>query len=183
MTDLINVDLKLKEDLTSIYEEIMWLAHRPNVTGGRARAWYTHIMAESVKKRIRRFTSFVSVNAINDTAGDLRLEHFKRIQTTLTGLVDRHKQSQITDPEEFVRTVLDFEQVHIVTSAENYAAMKAKGDYALAGIELIHWHEIDQQRRQALWAKMLKGRVANASCFVAQPDARTPVNDSPPSSS
>lgn len=168
MTSELVVDPKLREDLVSIYEEIMWLAQRPNVTGGRARAWYTHIMAESVKKRIRRFTGFVSVNAIEDTSGELRLEHFKRIQTTLTGLVDRHKQSQCTDPEEFVRTVLDFEQVHIVTSAENYAAMKAKGDYALAGIQLVQWDEISPQRRQALWEKMLRGRVANASFFAVQ---------------
>ncbi len=37
----------------------MWLSVRPNVTPGRARAWYTHIMAESVKRKLRRFTGMV----------------------------------------------------------------------------------------------------------------------------
>jgi hypothetical protein len=54
------IEPELESSLRSIYEEIMWLARRPNVTPGRARAWYTHIMAESVKRRVRRFTGQVS---------------------------------------------------------------------------------------------------------------------------
>jgi hypothetical protein len=50
----------LHSALTSIYEEVMWLAERPNVTASQARGWYTHIMAESVKRRLRKFTGSVS---------------------------------------------------------------------------------------------------------------------------
>jgi hypothetical protein len=159
------VDSKLTADLISIYEEIMWLSMRPNVTGGRARAWYTHIMAESTKKRIRRFSGQVSRVASSEIETDLRLEHFKRIQTTLTGLVERHRSRGIRDPEEFVSTVLDYEQVHIVTFEENYAAMRAKGDYEEAGIELVPWVEVPKNRQQELWQKMLRGKVANAAEF------------------
>lgn len=162
---MLEVDPRLKADLVSIYEEIMWLSARPNVTGGRARAWYTHIMAESVKKRIRRFSGQVSASAVSEMGDDLRLEHFKRIQTTLTGLVERHRSEEIHDPAEFVSTVLEYEQVHIVTRDENYAAMRAKGDYAQAGIKLVPWEKIHKDRRQELWQKMLRGKVANAAQF------------------
>jgi hypothetical protein len=52
-------DPTLLAALVSIYEEIMWLATRPNVTASRARAWYTHVMAESVKLRVRHFSGLV----------------------------------------------------------------------------------------------------------------------------
>ena len=56
------VATELISTLISIYEEIMWLARRPTpgITAGRARGWYTHIMAESVKRQIRRFSGLVS---------------------------------------------------------------------------------------------------------------------------
>jgi len=43
---------------------------------------------------------------------------------------------------EFVLTLLEFEQVHIVTRAENYAALHAKSDYKRAGIKLIPWKRV-----------------------------------------
>lgn len=155
----------LRAALESIYEEIMWLASRPNVTAGRARAWYTHIMAESVKRRIRQFTGRVSKSAVAGEGTGLRLEHYKRIQTTLTELVERHRKEQLNDSGEFVRTLIDFETVHIVTAEENYAAMKAQGNYEQAGIVLVSWDQIPTERRGVLWTKMLRGKVANADRF------------------
>ncbi len=157
------IDHKLKIALVSIYEEIMRLSSRPNITAGRARAWYTHVMAESVKKQVRRFSGQVSRVAVAETSSELRLEHFKRIQTTLTSLVEQHRLRGMSDPDEFVRTILDCELVHIVTLSENYAAMRAKGDYDRAGINLVEWSKIPESRRKELWKKMLRGRVANAA--------------------
>ena len=166
MIDSDYISPELRAALLSIYEEVMWLARRPNVTSGRARGWYTHIMAESVKKRLRQFTGSVSEAAVASPELDLRLEHYMRIQTTLTGLVTRHLQSSEPDSEEFIRTLFDYERVHIVTASENYDAMRAKGDYAAAGIKLVSWESIPPERRAVLWQKMLRGKVANAHEFA-----------------
>lgn len=155
----------LRAALVSIYEEIMWLASRPNVTASRARAWYTHIMAESVKRRIRQFTGQVSSSVVAGDGTGLRLEHYKRIQTTLTELVERHRREARDDADEFVRTLIEFESVHIVTIEENYAAMRAQGNYETAGIVLVSWDQIPAERRAVLWSKMLRGKVANADRF------------------
>jgi hypothetical protein len=149
--------------LASIYEEVMWLLDRPNVTPGRARAWYTHIMASAVHKQLRMFTGLVSSQAAEQTGEPLVLEHFKRIQTNLSQLVERHRKEGRRSPEEFIALVRDNEQVHIVTRSENYSAMRAKGDYALAGIKLLPWSELNQTTQAALWQSMLRGRVANAA--------------------
>jgi hypothetical protein len=169
MQDLDDVPPALREALRSIYEEVMWLASRPNVTASRARAWYTHIMAESVKRQLRQFTGSVLAKAVIANGGDLRLEHYKRIQTTLTALVTRHR-TQI-DVDEFVRILIEYERVHIVTTKENYDAMRARGDYDEAGIVLVPWATIPLERRTELWRKMLRGRVANADAYAPQPDA------------
>jgi len=158
-------DLTLRADLHSIYEEVMWLSRRQNVTPGRARSWYTHVMAESVKRRLRMFTGFVSAVAVADIEGPLTLEHFLRIQTALSALVERHRQASQPDPNEFIDLLIKYERVHVVTRAENYAAMRAKGDYGLAGIALVPWTEIPPDRRRVLWRTMLRGKVANASAF------------------
>ena len=165
MKSKIAIDPQLHEALVSIYEEVMWLSARPNVTPGRARAWYTHVMSEAVKRKLRRFTGKVSESALAERDGPLMLEHFKRIQTTLTTLVERHRVEQLSAPDEFVKTLVKFEQVHIVTRAENYAAMRAKGNYREAGITLMSWKQIDPTRRTELWQRMLRGKVANASEF------------------
>ena len=173
MSPLKDVAPELHAALVSIYEEIMWLAHRPNVTAGRARGWYTHIMAESVKRQLRHFTGQVSQQAVHANGVDLRLEHYKRIQTTLTGLVERHRQQGHGNAEEFVRTLIDYERVHIVTVKENYEAMRALGDYEKAGITLVSWGEILPERRAELWRKMLRGKVANANDYAPKPTAET----------
>jgi len=149
----------------------MWLANRPNVTPGRARAWYTHIMAEAVKRQLRRFTGKVSAAAAERTTEALMLEHFKRIQTTLSALVQSHRTANLSDAEEFVRVLIEYEQVHIVTRSENYAAMRAKGDYEAAGISLVPWESLPAQRQNELWRSMLRGKVANAHEYSPHAEA------------
>ena len=163
---------ELHQALVSVYDEIMWLSRRPNVTPSRARAWYTHVMSESVKRRVRRFTGMVSTNALQSTGEQLMLEHFLRIQTTLSELVARHMKDQIHDASEFLMILSACERVHIVTRSENYAAMRAKGDYATANIELVSWVNIPENQRQYLWVKMLRGKVANASDFSPETQLR-----------
>ncbi len=165
MTSRLDLDPRLYSALKSIYEEVMWLSARPNVTPGRARAWYTHIMAEAVKRKLRRFTGKVSEIAVAQCDDPLMLEHFKRIQTTLTGLVEQHRAAQLNDPDAFIKTLVEFEQVHIVTRDENYAAMRAKGSYRKAGIVLLSWEKLSGKRRTELWQTMLRGKVANADAF------------------
>ncbi|HDR9483227.1 TPA: hypothetical protein QDC20_000326 [Burkholderia aenigmatica] len=118
-----------------------------------------------MKRRIRQFTGLVSIAAIAGDGTGLRLEHYKRIQTTLTELVSRHLRERLDDAGDFVRTLVEFESVHIVTVEENYAAMRAKEDYEKAGIVLLSWDQIPAERRAVLWASMLRGKVANANRF------------------
>jgi hypothetical protein len=166
-SDQVTVDdlpVDLRDALSSIYEKMMWLSKRPNVTAGRARSWYTHVMAESVKRRLRQFSGSVSIEAAHSRGEPLRLEHYLRIQTILTSLVERHREQPSLS--EFIETLVACERVHIVTVAENYAAMRAKGDYALAGIELTPWLQLPESRRAELWRTMLRGRVANAATYA-----------------
>ena len=157
----------IKNRLALIYEEVMWLAKRPNTTPSDARAWYTHTASNSLKKHICRFSGMVSKNAaLENDATKLRLEHFKRIQTTLTKLVIDHLKDGIHNAEEFVQVVLDCEQVHIVTFSENYDAMKAKGVYQDAGIELVEWQTISPNMQHFLWKNKLHGKVMNASDYA-----------------
>jgi hypothetical protein len=162
----VTVELVEKE-LSAIYDEIMWLARREHVRPSIARSWYTHARSGDLRGRIRRFTGKVSKEAVKDNAV-LRLEHFKRMQTTLTQLVSKHLHSDLNDPDEFVRVVLDCEQVHIVTLKENYEALKQNGDYTLAGIDLVDWYEISGEKQTFLWRKVLKGKVSNAEAFLPQ---------------
>jgi len=152
--------MDIREDLARVYEEIMWLSARPNVTPSVARSWYTHATSERLKKHVRRFTGFASQRSV-ESDEDLRLEHYLRIQSQLTKLVQSHKEKGTNCPDAFVELILECEQVHIATKAENYAAMKAKGDYSLAGISLVAWEDIDPERRRFLWRRMLRGRVSN----------------------
>jgi hypothetical protein len=149
----------VERELSSIYEEVMWLARRQNVRPDIARGWYTHLRSGKLKTKVRRFTGKVSREALKDGA-ILRLEHFKRMQTALTQLVEKHLENGLDDPTEFVRVLLDSEQVHLVTFKESYAASKAKGDYALAGIDLVDWRDIPAQNRTFLWRKVLSGKVS-----------------------
>lgn len=162
--DLDSLDPHLRETLSHIYQDVMYLAARPNVSSGQARGWYTHIMSRNVLKQIRRFTGRVSVAAVNsEPRASLVLEHPGRIQTTLTQMVERHKKAP--NPEEFLSLLAEHEIVNIVTNAENYAARKAAGNYEKAGIVLVEWSSIEPGRRKELWVQMLRGKVANAADF------------------
>ena len=158
---------QLKAELCSLYREIMWLARRQGVSASDARAWYTHIRAEKLKREIRSFSGKVSEAALNDR-DDLRLEHYRRIQTSLTGLVRRHLDEGLNDPDEFITLLLKCECVHIVTREENYAIMRHKGKYVAAGVKLVPWSRIPPEARQYLWKRMLRGRVCNASSFAPE---------------
>jgi hypothetical protein len=160
-----HVDPILRGQLAAVYEEMMWLAKRPDVTPSMVRGWYTHVVAGRFKRRIRRFTGKVSRAAASSGFPTLRLEHYKRIQTSLTSLVERHLKLKKPNPNEFIRLVLECERVHIVTFDENYAAMRADGNYGKAGIELISWNSLPNAHRRALWTKMLRGNVANANRY------------------
>ena len=111
------------------------------------------------------FSHQVLAEAARDLGATLRLEHHLRMQTAITQLVTRHLGLRKPRPNEFVDLVLRSENVHIVTFEENYSAMKADGDYGKAGIRLREWHSLPGKCRQILWAKMLRGRVANAAQF------------------
>ncbi len=150
--------------LVSVYEEVMWLARRTNTSPSAARAWYTHIASNRLRRHLRIFSGLVSEKAIQPDAV-LRLEHFKRIQTTLTKLVADHLRNGIYDPLQSARVVTDCEQVHIVTVRENYDAMKADGDYSKAGIVLLAWEAIAPETQLMLWKRVLKGKVSNAGAF------------------
>ena len=154
----------IKARLAAVYEEVMWLAHRSNTSPSAARAWYTHIASFTLRRQVRRFSGKVSLEALKQNAV-LRLEHFKRLQTTLTKLVAEHLRSGIKDPNEFVCVVIDYERVHIVTHQKNYEARKADGNYRKAGISLVAWKSLDTEMQLFLWKKVLKGKVANARDF------------------
>jgi hypothetical protein len=166
------LDRGLHAELIAIYREVMWLARRRNVTASAARAWYTHIRSGRIARRLRQFSGKVSRAAAEREGATLRLEHYKRMQTTLTSLVTRHKPRKKPNPEEFVRALLECERVHIVTFEENYAAMRAGGNYRKAKIELLRWRDLPPARQASLWKTMLRGRVANAKAYAPQSKVR-----------
>lgn len=159
------MDSAFSQELTAIYEQVMWLARQPGVTPSMARAWYTHVWANRIKLRIRQFTGQASARAVSNPEQVLRLEHYLRIQTSLTGLVKAHLAEDRTDPEAFIRMLTECERVHIVTFRENYDAQSAAGDSLAAGIDMVPWASIPAEKRATLWKRMLRGRVANARDF------------------
>jgi len=165
--NLNKVNSDLRQRLTAVYEEVMWLAARPGNTPSMARAWYTHVAAGKFVSEIRQFSGKVSQRAVRDPEATLRLEHPARIQTKLTTLVKTHLKYKSPRPRAFVRFILDAEKVHIVTFEENYLAMQNDGNYRRAGIKLIPWRGVPKKKQALLWKKMLRGRVANADDFAA----------------
>jgi len=163
MPTLEGLDPDLRSELEAIYQQIMWLARCKNVTPSQARAWYTHVMAEKVKRRVRQFTGKVSKTASESVSAPLRLEHYQRMQTKLTDLVEKNIKNP--DTCDFIQTLLKLERVHIVTLEENYLAMRAGGDYKKAGIVLVPWNTLEPERQTQLWKKMLRGKVSNANNY------------------
>jgi hypothetical protein len=161
-----DLDPAVRAVLTATYQEMMWLAARPNVSAAAARTWYSHVRAAKVVRTLRRFSGMVSRKAAeSDPRAALRLEHFKRMQTIVTKMIERHRKLGTLDPDEFVRILIDCERVHVVTFAENYDAMRADGDYEKAGIELLPWRTLSLEKQAFLWKRMLRGRVSNAGDF------------------
>ena len=80
-------------------------------------------------------------------------------------MVAEHKHRNADDPKDFIRILVEWERVHIVTLRENYDVAKVQGDYAIAGITLVEWIEVPVGVRVVLWQKMLRSRVANAATF------------------
>lgn len=155
----------LRKRLKAIYAEMMWLAQRRHVTSSQARSWYTHVRAEQMKRELRKFSGKVSKGAAGERDGSLlRLEHYHRIQTTLTQLVADHLVRG-PDFDGFLKTVIRCENVHIVTVEENYRVMAAGGDYKKANVLLRRWSELPNKTRQFLWQRKLRGSVANAERF------------------
>jgi hypothetical protein len=150
------------ETLKAVYEEMMWLAKRPDVSASLARSWYTHVRSGGL--RLTRFSGKVSRAALNPKSV-LRLEHYRRIQTGLTQLVERHRKLKRPNAAEFIRFLRAAERVHIVTFRENYEALKAKGKYKTAGIELVPWSSLAAPQQERLWRTMLRGRVSNANTY------------------
>jgi len=161
-----SVNPQIERQLVAAYKQVMWLARQPDIRPSAARAWYTHVAAGRLARHIRMFTGKVSARAAAHPDATLRLEHFQRIQTKLTRLVTRHLKLRRSRPSEFLALMLQCERVHIVTFEENYAAMRADGDYRKAGIHLRAWGSIPLRTRKLLWGKMLRGRVANADQFA-----------------
>jgi hypothetical protein len=118
---------------------------------------------KSARKQIVCLAVYLKMSI--DPEAKLQLEHHRRIQSALTSLVERHHSAGISDPDDFIATVISFEEVHIVTSAENYSARRAKGDYAQAGIELVDFETLTIEDQLRLWRTMLKGRVENHAVY------------------
>lgn len=82
--------------LASTYEELMWLANRPNVTARQARAWYWQVPAIPMAPKVRRFTGMA------DKARDLTKEQdtsnvAHRLRETLALRISAIVRGQIID--------------------------------------------------------------------------------------
>ena len=170
----IEVDIKVK--LALVYEEILWLSKRKHVTSADARSWYTHVRSEKLRRQVRQFNGLVSKKAIEEACKEkpeLRLEHAKRLEKTLTEFFEKHENGR-RNAAAFVETVISCEIVCLVTKDENYAAHRCKGDYEEAGITLDKWKKVPKAIQQILWQKALRSRVANAKKFA--PDSVVALN-------
>ncbi|NTU52700.1 MAG: hypothetical protein HGA97_03165 [Chlorobiaceae bacterium] len=131
------------------------------------RTGYTHWLGTELSKEVCVFSGLVSESSIkNGTDTGLVLEHYLRIQKELTSLIQKHIKSG-ENKDEFIAEIRRFEQVHIVTKAEN-TTLRMKdiaGDYEKVGICLVHWSDIPSDSSWLLRKKLL-GKVANASKFV-----------------
>ncbi len=161
----LHVDSRVRDDLQSIYADVMWVAKRSGVTPSDARAWYTHKRSARFRLIVRRVSGNVSERAAREKEGPLGLQPYKRMPTTLAKLVERHLATKKRNPDEFVDVVLTLERVHVVTIAENYSATRAKGNYRKAGIKLVAWRSLSENRRTVLWRNLLRGKIANAGLF------------------
>ena len=157
--------LSLNDTLTKCYDVMMYAAKSGVFNPTAVRGIYTHVIGPSLKRRICMFTGKVSRAALANLEGELVLEHYHRIQHELTKLVGRH-MVEGENCQEFIDSIYLMEKVHIVTKRENYDAMKAKGCYTAANIELLDWSELSPEVKGFLRKRMLSSRVANISDFI-----------------
>jgi len=86
--------MNLDEKLGLCYEIIMTTVRCGLLNARGARAGYTHWLAGEFSKKVRTFSGFVSESAINHgTNVGLVLEHYLRIQTELTSLIQKQELS------------------------------------------------------------------------------------------
>ena len=160
--------MDLDEKLALCYDIIMLSARSELLNARGVRTGYTHWLGPELSKEVRRFSGYVSENAMNNgTDVGLVLEHFRRMQKELTSLIKKHMECG-ENKIEFITVVKDLEQVHIVTIEENTVLRKKEisGSYEKARIDLIHWQKIPLESRKFL-RKKLMGKVANAEEFLA----------------
>jgi hypothetical protein len=158
--------------LTAIYEDLIWLSRRPHVTQARARAWYSAVWSEALKRNVRLFSGRVSRAALEDINGTLCLEHYKRLSASLTDLLKKHSSNNHPySPEEFIKLIEDCERVNITTAKENRNVQTKNGNYADAGIELVEWVSIPREDQILLWKCWLKNKVSNAAEYAPERDA------------
>lgn len=151
----------VRNRLVGIYEDMIWLSRREHVTPARARAWYTAVMSESMKTKVRMFTGRVSRAAVEADEGNLVLEHYNRLSRSLTEMLESHVKSGNHDANAFLCLIEDCERVNITTVDENHRVQSKKGDYQQAGIVLLDWKAIEKDKRHSLWRKKLRNQVAN----------------------
>jgi len=159
--------MDLDEKLALCYDIIMLSGRSGWLNARGVRTGYTHWLGPELSKEIRRFSGYVSEEAIkNGSNVGLVLEHFLRIQAELTTLIKRHMEHG-ENKAEFIATVKKLEQVHIVTRDENTTLRRKEilGSYEKAGINLVHWQKIPEQNRIFLRKKLI-GKVVNAREFI-----------------
>jgi hypothetical protein len=161
--------------LSSIYEDLLWLANRQHVTPRQARAWYSQVLAIPMAPKVRRFTGMVSRKAIavveGNIEGSLVLEHPNRISHSLSRLIETHLEQQINDSTQFLALIEHCEQVNITTDEENHRLRTTAGNYDAANIELVEWNTLSDRQRAILWETKLRRNVSNAAEY--SPHAET----------
>ena len=159
-------NMNINEKLGLSYEIIMSTVQNGLLNARGARTGYTHWLGPELSKEVRTFSGLVSEAAIiHGTNIGLVLEHFLRLQTELTSLIQKHIDEG-ENKAEFISEVKRLEQVHIVTKEENTTLRRKDilGDYSKAGIHLVHWKDIPIESR-AFLRKKLTGKISNIDKF------------------
>lgn len=161
--------MDLDEKLGLCYEIIMTTVRCGLLNARGARTGYTHWLGAELSREVRTFSGFVSKGAINHgISTGLVLEHYLRIQTELTSLIQKHIDNG-ENKTEFVSEVNRLEQVHIVTKGEDIILRRKEisGDYSKAGITLVHWGDIPSGSRVFLRRKLV-GKISNIDEFSSE---------------
>ena len=158
-----NIDSKLR----LCYELMMQVARTGFFTARAVRGGYTHWLGPEFAKEIREFSGLVSRSALeNGSETGLVLEHFLRIQTTLTSLIEKH-MNEGENVVEFIREIKRLEKVNIVTKQENdlLRTKKYSGSYEKAGVEMVSWEKVPESSKYFL-RKKIRGKVVNADKYI-----------------